>query len=71
MIMQGIWSFFIGSNKKAGEKLVLTIEQILNNNALLVDMGDEKSAIVTGKGIGFQKKQEILLQPIRSKRCIT
>lgn len=56
MIMHGIWSFFIGSNKKAGEKLVLAIEQILNNNALLVDMGDEKSAIVTGKGIGFQKK---------------
>lgn len=35
---------------------MLAIEQILNNNALLVDMGDEKSAIVTGKGIGFQKK---------------
>lgn len=39
----------------------LIIQQIFNNNTVLVDLGDNQSAIVKGKGIAFHKSKKSFL----------
>lgn len=39
------------------EKLMVEIAQIFNNNSALVNLGNQKQAIVKGKGIAFNKSK--------------
>ncbi|HAJ54703.1 MAG TPA: transcriptional regulator, partial [Lactobacillus sp.] len=37
--------------------MLLRVKQVYNNNAVLVDVGNGKEAILQGRGIGFSKRK--------------
>lgn len=50
--------------------MLLKVKQVYNNNAVLVDVGNGKEAILQGKGIGFSKRKGDDVDPKASSEIL-
>ena len=50
--------------------MLLRVKQVYNNNAVLVDVGNGKEAILQGRGIGFSKRKGDQIDPKKSSEIL-